>query len=254
MSATCLNPFCSIPNNLIFVRKLLQAQIAFYFSYFIVHLSGNKFEMCNCTYLVFHKWKPNAMSNNLQYTYANKMMENNVCCYVHFCAILYLMRWDMCVINIISNRSHKKDMNTVWNAYCTYTCIAHSYMNRGEECICVRKRLIQLIFYWKALLIRKHRWFIYLHIQYNIYYRGVTSMRQRRQLPPHYLALLKITFGLASNRLFQPRKITFAWKPALSQGTLWTLENFINLPRLTLTLINNIIKFIITAQCAYLLM
>ena len=53
----------------------------------------------------------------------------------------------------------------------------------------------------------------------NDHDRDITRMRQRRQLPPHYLAFLIITFGLIGNRVYQTRKIAFFGKGALESGT-----------------------------------
>ena len=76
------------------------------------------------------------------------------------------------------------------------------------------------------------------------------SKKQRRQLPPCYLALLKSKGGLASNSIYtnQPTYIAFSQRgTASSQGPLWTLESFISFLRKTLT--NNVIKIIMTAEC-----
>ena len=53
----------------------------------------------------------------------------------------------------------------------------------------------------------------------NDHDRGITSMRQRRQLPPRYIAFLIITFVLVGNRVYQMRKIAFPRKRSFESGT-----------------------------------
>ena len=65
-------------------------------------------------------------------------------------------------------------------------------------------------------------------------------MRQRRHLPPRYLALLKITFELVSNINQKDRLLQ---SMCFELRTAWILDTFISLPRLN-TVIYSIIKFI----------
>ena len=53
----------------------------------------------------------------------------------------------------------------------------------------------------------------------NDHDRGITSMRQRRQLPSRYMAFLIIIFGLVGNRVYQMRKIAFPRRSSLGSGT-----------------------------------